>query len=58
MVESSRQGTKRTTEVDEPVLFSDDDDEDVDDPKAGVASQIERIQKFLKKDRLKRQKKD
>ena len=58
MVESARQGSKRPTEDDEPVLFSDDDDEDVDDPKAGVASQIERIQKFLKKDRLKRQKKE
>ena len=40
----------------EESLFSDDD-EDESDPKAGVLSQINRIESFLKTDRLKRPKK-
>ncbi|XP_072042748.1 uncharacterized protein [Amphiura filiformis] len=43
----------RKRRAEEECLFSDDED----DPKAGVASQIDRIQTFLKTDRLKRPKK-
>ena len=46
---------KRRVQEEESLFSGDDEDES--DPKAGVSSQIDRIESFLKTDRLKRAKK-